>query len=95
MEIRTCSRGDVERLNYAFRRCVARTPTAAESQALLDLLERQTRHFSRDGAKPWELIAADPAKPPPLPDGMTPARLAAWTMLSRVLLNLDETITRD
>jgi hypothetical protein len=86
---------DAERLSYAFRRCLARTPTDAESTTLLELLERQTRHFGRDGARPWDLIAPDPAKRPPLPDGVTAARLAAWTVVSRVLLNLDETITKE
>ena len=49
----------------------------------------------RPDAKPWELAADDPAKPPQLPDGATPAQLAAWTAVSRVLLNLDETITKE
>ncbi len=86
---------DAERLTYAVRRSLARPPSEAEMKALMELLDRQTRHFGRDGAKPWELLAADPAKPPPLPQGTTPARAAAWTVVARVLLNLDETITKE
>ena len=86
---------DRARLAYAFRRCVARPPNAPEAAALLDLLARQTKKFESNGAHPWELAADDPKKPPTLPPGVAPARLAAWTTVARVLLNLDETITKE
>ncbi|HEX8203118.1 MAG TPA: PSD1 and planctomycete cytochrome C domain-containing protein [Isosphaeraceae bacterium] len=98
LALRTIERGgstDGDRLAYAFRRCLARTPTAPEAAALLDLLERQESRFSGEGINPWDLAAADPAHPPRLPEGVTPAQLAAWTAVSRVLLNLDETITKE
>jgi len=86
---------DADRLTYAFRRCLARKPGETESKTLLGLLEKQTQHFAKEGAKPWELVASDPKKPPKLPKGVTPAQAAAWTALARVLLNLDETITKE
>jgi hypothetical protein len=61
---------------------------------LLDLLFRQARRFESPGADPWALAADDPKKPPQLPPRATPAQLAAWTAVARVLLNLDETITK-
>jgi len=85
---------DDERLQYAFRRCVARAPTADEVKLLADLLGKQTARFSAEGANPWLLAAADPEHPPELPAGVTPAQLAGWTAVARVLLNLDETITK-
>jgi hypothetical protein len=48
---------------------------------------------AQQGAEPWELAAENPARHPRLPQGVSPAQLAAWTAVSRVLLNLDETIT--
>jgi hypothetical protein len=93
--VREGGKTDAERVEYAFRRCVARRPSAEESAALLTLLDKQKQHFAAPGAKPWDLAAADPARPPALPEGTTPAQLAAWTVVSRVLLNLDETITRE
>ena len=86
---------DSERLNLAFRRCLARTPTADESATLLALLDKETKRFSGQGSDPWELIAGETAERPSLPEGATPARLAGWTVVSRVLLNLDETITKE
>jgi hypothetical protein len=86
---------DAERMEYAFRRCVARPPTEKESAALLGLLAKQTSRFSAEGERPWDLAAADPEHPPELPPGTTPAQLAAWTAVARVLLNLDETITKE
>jgi hypothetical protein len=87
--------GDAERVAYAFRCCVARPPTAPESSALLTLLAKQTQRFADGKHNPWELAAADPEHPPELPPAITPAQLAAWTAVSRVLLNLDETITKE
>ena len=96
--LRTLQEGggtDAERLTYAFRRCLSRQPNEAESKALLGLLERQTQQFGKPGAKPWDLAARDPQQPPTLPPGATPAQAAAWTAVARVLLNLDETITKE
>jgi hypothetical protein len=47
-----------------------------------------------------ESLASDPAEvkrlaPQLLPPGLTPSDAAAWTLVSRVLLNLDEFITRE
>jgi hypothetical protein len=98
LALRTLADGgpsDADRVVYAFRRCLARKPTREECADLLALLHKQQQHFARPGAKPWDLAAADPANPPALPAGSTPEQLAAWTVVARVLLNLDETITKE
>jgi len=86
---------DADRMVYAFRRCVSRQPTEKEAAALLGLLQKQSVRFNDGNERPWDLAAADPEHPPELPPGATPAQLAAWTAVSRVLLNLDETITKE
>jgi hypothetical protein len=40
-------------------------------------------------------LAAGTNEPLVLPRGISPAQLAAYTVVSRVLLNLDETITKE
>ncbi len=88
-------RSDADRLSYAFRCCLARKPAQREAAVLLKLLADQTERFGKPGRDPWELAAADPHKPPKLPEGVSPAQLAAWTAVARVLLNLDETIAKE
>ena len=88
-------KSDDDRLVYAFRRCVARRPDVDEMNTLRTLLAKEEGRFAAPDAKPWELAAENPANPPKLPEGATPAQAAAWTVVSRVLLNLDETITKE
>ena len=85
---------DEQRLTYVFRRCVSRKPEAKEEATLEALLKKEESRYTDGKRDPWALASDDPAKRPALPDGVTPAEAAAWTVLSRVMLNLDETITK-
>ena len=82
-------------LTFAFRRCVSRFPSQAEHRMLIAMLAQQKARFQANAAKPWDLAANDPEHPPELPMGATPADAAAWTVVSRILLNLDETLTKE
>jgi hypothetical protein len=86
---------DAQRLAYAFRRVLARRPAARESSDLLVFLNKQRSRFLTGELNPWNLASNDPDKPLVLPAGARMEDLAAWTALSRVLLNLDETITKE
>ncbi len=72
--LRERSPTDTERLDYAFRVCVAREPDRVERERLADLLAQQ-------------LTQTDDNEHDKLKE--------AWTTVARVLLNLDETITRE
>ena len=87
--------GDEQRLQYAFRRCLSRRPSAQEANDLLGLLHKETRRFEDGTLDPWDLLGASAAMSPLLPKSLTPAQLAGWTAVSRVLLNVDETITKE
>jgi mono/diheme cytochrome c family protein len=86
---------EAQRLSFAFRRVVARKPQLAETNELLSLLQRQRERFLRGEANPWNLAANDPDKPFALPKGTRMEDVAAWTAVARVLLNLDEAITKE
>jgi len=86
---------DEARIQYAFRRCLARKPKPAEASELLAFLRKETQRFSHGDLDPWDLLGANPSLAALLPSGLTPAQLAGWTAVSRVLLNLDETITKN
>jgi hypothetical protein len=77
------------RLNYAFRLCVGREPQKGERQRLEKLLQSEIESFAKD---PTEAKALAPSK---LPKDADVKQYAAWTTISRVLLNLDETISRE
>jgi len=86
---------DADRLRYAFRRCLARPPAAEETEPLLALLQRESRRFATGAINPWDLAVGKPEEALRLPPDATPAQLAGWTVVARVLLNLDETITKE
>ncbi|HVX64398.1 MAG TPA: PSD1 and planctomycete cytochrome C domain-containing protein [Pirellulales bacterium] len=83
------SPADAERLRQAFRLCLAREPSATENDRLAQLLASQRESFAKD-AKAAETLA-----PATRPEGIAAAEAAAWTAVARVLLNLDEFITRE
>ena len=87
-----CCPNDQDRVVFAFRRSVGRTPTDAEASELLKLLRAQEAHFAQPAAKPAELVKAGVAATAPAK--ATLPEFAAWTVVARVLLNLDETITK-
>jgi len=63
--------------------------------ALLTLLERETKHIAEGWVNRLELATGKNEPPAHLPARATPSQLAAYTVVSRVLLNLDETITKE
>lgn len=84
-----------QRLTYAFRRCLSRKPTKVEIDRLLRFLSQQERRLAEGWISPWDIAGYHSAALPQLPEQTTPVHLAAWTAVSRILLNLDETITKE
>ena len=86
---------DADRVTYAFRRVLGRRPTSDEQAELLGLLQRQKQRIADGWVNPLELATGKNEPPANLPAGTTPTLLAAYATVSRVLLNLDETITKE
>ncbi|RPI78913.1 MAG: DUF1553 domain-containing protein, partial [Planctomycetaceae bacterium] len=80
---------DSGRLRLVFRLCLAREPNGVEQQRLSTLLTQQRTEFN---ANPQ---AAEQLTPTLVEVGTTVPEFAAWTAVCRVLLNLDEFITRE
>jgi hypothetical protein len=92
--IKEGGKADADRLTYAFRLCVARPPTADESAVLAKLLEKQRKRLAENHALASEIVSGqrDPEK---LTKEEDVREVAAYTVVSRAILNLDETITRE
>jgi hypothetical protein len=86
---------DAQRADHAFLLCLSRTPTAAERDTLLALLESRRQRLADGWLNGREIATGNPAKLPELPANTTPQDAAAWTLAARVLLNLDETISKN
>ncbi len=86
---------DADRLAYGFRLCTGRVPTDPERNVLQSLLRKEAQRFADGWASPWEVATGKNDRPIDVPKGATPTQLATYTLVARVLLNLDETITRE
>ncbi|HQR35761.1 MAG TPA: PSD1 and planctomycete cytochrome C domain-containing protein [Blastocatellia bacterium] len=86
---------DRQRAIFGFRRVLSRTPTESELSELLGLFNRQKERFMTGELNAWNLATNDPDKAFALPKGVKMEEVAAWTAVTRVLLNLDETITKE
>ncbi len=93
--LRHAAETDEQRLTYAFRCCVARLPDSAELAVLKKLLAKQRRRFNSKELDAAKILVDGYGRPSAKLDGVGDSELAAWTLVCRVLLNLDETITRE
>jgi len=85
---------EAERLTFAFRTALSRPPTEAERTELASLMTRQAQRIADGWVNSWEVATGTNTKVD-LPANTTPAQFAIYTVVARVLLNLDETITKE
>ncbi len=82
---------DASRLSRAFRLALTREPTPKERQILTRLLNAQRERYKANPEDAKKLIATGSK---PVPANQEPHELAAWTTISRALLNIYETTAR-
>ena len=80
--------GDQQRLQRMFRICFARPPVDAERDCLVRFFSSQREHFAANADAAQAVAEA-------MPESVSAAEAAAWVATARVLLNLDEFITRE
>lgn len=81
-----------QKVTFAFRLCVARPPTGEELGVLHRVHASQLAKYQADAAAAKLLVSNGTA---PRPENLPVAELAAWTAVGNLLLNLDETMTRE
>ena len=79
------------RLDWAWRQALGRKPREDEVATARAVLEKHLAQYAQDPASANAVLHVGLAEPP---KDVSPAELAAWTSVARILLNLHETITR-
>ncbi|HUE17024.1 MAG TPA: PSD1 and planctomycete cytochrome C domain-containing protein [Planctomycetaceae bacterium] len=82
-------KSDDERLRCAFQICLGRSPHQPEADLLRGLLAEQSAELTADRQAAGQIAGND------RPAGGDVVRQAAWTVVCRALLSLDEFLTRE
>jgi mono/diheme cytochrome c family protein len=77
------------RLRYIFQCCVARPPAAADVEDLKALLGQAREHYRGNGEAAKKIIG------PEAPADAETSEAAAWVVVARAVLNVDEVIMRE
>jgi hypothetical protein len=85
-------KNDSERLAWAYRKAVSRSPRPEETNVLLELLNQHRTDYAKDPEAAKRLLAVGDW---PAPKDLAPQELASWISVARVILNLHETIARN
>lgn len=86
---------DESRIRYGFRLCTGRVPTKDESETLQNFMAAIRPRIADGWLSPNAIATGDGNQRAQLPENVTPADLAVWTLAARVLLNLDETVNKN
>ncbi len=81
-----------DRMTFAFRSVLARKPSTSEIASLTELFTSTLDHYrsEQEAAKQMATVPLGPS-----PEKIDLAELASWTVVGNVLLNLDESLTKD
>jgi hypothetical protein len=86
------ARGPETKIQFAFKAALARNPRPVEMRYIETLLLKRHAFYEKNPKAATELIGN--AKAWKTPKGTDPGELAAWFYVANILLNLDETITK-
>jgi len=81
-----------QRITFAYRTVLARPPSSKERTILAGIHGDMVKTYQNNLKGAVELLATGEA---PRRDGLNELELVAWTAMANVILNLDETITRE
>jgi hypothetical protein len=95
MALRVVKEGGTDnrsRASFAFELCTGRKPTSFELDKLLKFWKEQYDYFENRTAAAVNVAVPDLKQ---MPEDVNLHKVAAWAMVSRAILNLDETITKE
>jgi len=81
-----------DRIAYGYRLVLARRPAPEEAAVVQTLLDKQLDRYRQDPAAASQAIRVGESAPQA---GVNESELAAYTLVANLLLNLDETVTRN
>lgn len=81
-----------DRIRFAFRSVLTRTPAASEETLLSELYKRELLRFQQNPAAAAQVMAQGRA---PRDENLNVVEAAAWATVANALFNLDEAITRE
>jgi hypothetical protein len=90
--LRESSEADSERLEYAFRLATGRRPRPVERQVLAESLAAHRARYAADREAAERVLRTGEAA---ADSKLDPREVAAWTAVAAVLMNLDESLTKD
>jgi hypothetical protein len=92
--LREVDGADAARIAFGFRLCTARDPSPEECSVISKLLQQERSRLSNHPTDARKLVESAAAVLKSEADA-DPVELAAWIAVGNVLLNLDETVTRN
>jgi hypothetical protein len=81
-----------ERIAFAYKSVLSRVPTAAEATVVQQALDGFLSRYRNDVDAARQVIRAGESTPRP---GLAEPEVAAYTLIANLILNLDETVTRN
>ena len=86
---------DLQKADYAYRLCTGRGIRAAEQKVVLALVTSRRRQLSQNAAAARDMVRGEDGRVPVRARQVGVVEAAAWTVVARVLLNLDETLSKN
>ncbi len=81
-----------ERITFAYRATLSRSPSADELAIVRQALKQCQARYQSDPAAAKQVVAVGESKPR---GHFEPTELAAYTLIANLILNLDESVTRN
>ena len=84
-------KGAEERILFIYRTALGRLPSESEKNSILNLYNEHLKDFSNSKDTVSEILSSGES---PLDESLNATELASWTMITHLILNLSETVTK-